>query len=223
MKKRFLLLILSLTIGSAAFFSSSSASYAANCPVGDITDPGCTCVAPNIRVSYSGGGQGCLPRCNNGQNLNNAAGQIQCACPGAPNGGIVAGQCVLNNPPPVGPGAAGGGGSYDGITNPVTGSLGDNPTEAAAGTTFLTFLITLWRAIITLGGLMVLIFFLWGAIEWITAGGDSSKVQKARDRITQAIIGMVLLVASFVIIGFISQLFFGPDFNLLNLTIPTPA
>ena len=69
---------------------------------------------------------------------------------------------------------------------------------------------------------MVLIYFLWGGIEWITAGGDTAKVQKARDRITQSIIGLVILVASFVIIGFISELFFGSDFNLLEITIPTP-
>lgn len=64
--------------------------------------------------------------------------------------------------------------------------------------------------------------FLWGAIEWITAGGDSGKVGKARDKITQAIIGLVILVGSFVIIGFIGRVFFGGDFDLLNLTIPTP-
>lgn len=110
-----------------------------------------------------------------------------------------------------------------GLTNPVLeGSLGSNPDQAQSGATFLSYFITLWRALITVGALAVILMFLWGAIEWITAGGDSGKVSKARDKITQAIIGMILLVGSFVIIGFIGQVFFGDNFDLLNLTLPTP-
>ena len=48
--------------------------------------------------------------------------------------------------------------------------------------------------------------------------GLPTKIEKARNKITQAVIGLVILVGSFAIIGFISQLFFGEEFSILNLT-----
>lgn len=106
------------------------------------------------------------------------------------------------------------------ITNPAIGELGDDATGAESGSLFTSYFLRIWNTIITIGALMVIVYFLWGAIEWISAGGDASKVQKARDKIVQAVIGLVVLVASFTIIGFISQIFFGAgpgDFDILNL------
>ncbi len=108
-----------------------------------------------------------------------------------------------------------------GLTNPVIGNLGDDPIAAEEGSTFQRYLIVIWQAIINIGGLAVIIMFLWGAIEWITAGGDSSKVGKARDKITQSIIGLVVLVGSFVIISYIGQVFFGGEFDLLRISLPS--
>jgi len=114
--------------------------------------------------------------------------------------------------------------AFVGLSNPaLQGTLGNNAAEASTGSTFLSYFITLWRALITVGALVVIVMFLWGAIEWISAGGDSAKVQKARDKMTQAIVGLIILVGSFVIIGFIGKLFFGDSFDILNLTIPTPT
>lgn len=108
------------------------------------------------------------------------------------------------------------------ITNPaIPTELGGNAAAAQSGTTFTSYFITLWRGVIFVGGIMVLVYFLWGGIEWITAGGDQAKVGKARDKMTQAVVGLIILVASFSIIGLISQVFF-PGMNLLQLTIPTP-
>lgn len=106
------------------------------------------------------------------------------------------------------------------IENPVIGTLGNNVSDAQSGVLFTGYLVTIWQAVITTGALAVLIYFIWGSVEWITAGGEQSKIQSARDRITQAIIGLILLVGSFIIIGFIGELFFGSNFNLLELTFP---
>jgi hypothetical protein len=103
------------------------------------------------------------------------------------------------------------------ITNPAIGELGTDTTGAESGTLFTTYFIRVWDGLITLGALLVIIYFLWGAIGWITAGGDSAKVQKARDRMVQSIIGLVLLVGAFTLIGFISRTFFGTQFEILNL------
>lgn len=111
--------------------------------------------------------------------------------------------------------------SSGGLTNPVIGNLGDNPTEAQSGSTFQRYFIVIWQAIINVGGLAVIIMFLWGGVEWITAGGDSAKVGAARNKLTQAVIGLVVLVGSFVIISFIGNTFFGTEFDLLRINLPT--
>lgn len=108
------------------------------------------------------------------------------------------------------------------IENPsITTRWGRDYSKAVRGELFTEIFIHIWQILITVGGLLTLVFFLWGAIEWITAGGDSAKVGKARDRITQAVIGLFLLVTSFVLVEFIGTLLFGGNFSILELTFPT--
>jgi len=107
--------------------------------------------------------------------------------------------------------------AYAAITNPVIDELGADAEEAASGALFTSYFLRVWNGVLTIGALMVIIYFVWGSIEWITAGGDSSKIQKARDKMIQSIIGLILLVTSFAIIGFISTTFFGANFEILNL------
>lgn len=104
------------------------------------------------------------------------------------------------------------------IKNPaIDPSLGGDAGSAAAGNTFTNYFIVVWQAIIAAGALAVLIYFLWGAFEWIVAGNDSGKVQKARDKMTNAVIGLILLVGSFAIISFISSLI---GYDILQVTFP---
>ena len=109
------------------------------------------------------------------------------------------------------------------ISNPaIDPAFGDDIDNAKSGLIFVTYFIYIWNAVMVVGGLMVLVFFIQAAIEWITAGGDSGKIQKARDRMIQSVIGLFLLVFSFVIINFISNLLFGgTGFNILNLSLPS--
>lgn len=109
------------------------------------------------------------------------------------------------------------------ITNNAIGTLGNSAAAAESGATFTGYFITLWRVLIFVGGLALLFNFINGSLEWIMAGGESGKIQKGRDKIIQSVIGMVILAMSFVIIGFVGQLFFGSNFDLLNLTVPTAA
>ncbi len=56
------------------------------------------------------------------------------------------------------------------------------------------------------GGLAVLIFFVWGAFDWIVSGGDKEKVAGARKKITNSIIGLVLLALSYFIVGLVGDI-----------------
>ncbi len=109
------------------------------------------------------------------------------------------------------------------ITNPVIGNIGKTSFVAESGGTFAYLFVHFWNVVIVVGGIVVLLNFIMAAVEWITAGGDSSKITKARDKIIQSIVGLAILVFSFVLINFIGDLLFGSEFTLLQFTIPTPG
>lgn len=68
---------------------------------------------------------------------------------------------------------------------------------------------TLLRNIIllffTFGGIATLIYFIWGAFDWIVSGGDKEKVSGARKKMTNAIIGLVLLSLSYFIVSLVGE------------------
>lgn len=83
---------------------------------------------------------------------------------------------------------------------------------------FAVTIATLWQTIILVGGLAFLLFFLQGGLTWITAGGDKGKIEEARGKITQGLIGLAILAASYVIIKFIETAI---GLELLNISWPT--
>lgn len=64
-----------------------------------------------------------------------------------------------------------------------------------------------------LGGLVFIVMFINGAFKWISGGDDASKIQKARDLMVQAVIGLIVMVAGYGIIGLIGSVV---GFDLLN-------
>lgn len=97
------------------------------------------------------------------------------------------------------------------ITNPAVPAFG----QGGAATALTMLIVTIWRTAITLGGLALLVMLILGALEWILAGGDKAKIESARSRITQAIIGMLVLIGTVAI-----SLFVGSIFGI-NLLTPT--
>ncbi|MDQ5950950.1 MAG: hypothetical protein QG639_227 [Patescibacteria group bacterium] len=108
------------------------------------------------------------------------------------------------------------------ITNPPIGQWGQTD-GAAGGGLFARYFITMWNAVISIGAIAVLAYFIWGAVEWITSAGDSAKLQSSRNRMLHAIIGLFLLVTAYTIIGFLSELIFGEDFNILRPVFFIPS
>jgi uncharacterized membrane protein YjgN (DUF898 family) len=73
-----------------------------------------------------------------------------------------------------------------------------------APTGFATDMGTLINAVLSfvmlLAALLVLFYLIWGGIEWITSGGDKGKTESARNKITAAVIGIIILAAAFAIL-----------------------
>jgi hypothetical protein len=115
--------------------------------------------------------------------------------------------------------AGSNGGDEATLKNPVLKNILGN-IDVTDGSVFATIIVSLWRSVISIGALVVLVFYIIAAFEWITSGGDSQGVEKARNRFLNATIGLVLLASSFAIITFVGELIFGSDFDILTITIP---
>lgn len=59
---------------------------------------------------------------------------------------------------------------------------------------------------IIVGVIITLIFLILGGIQWITSGGDKEALQKARKRITFAVIGIVVILLALLIVNIIGGL-----------------
>ncbi len=106
------------------------------------------------------------------------------------------------------------------LTNPavpgVDQIIQSAPDSGTAGAGILAiYIAVLIQTSIVLGGLAVLLYMFLGALGWITAGGDTGKIDKARDRIVQSLIGLAVIVSVVALATFI-----GPVFGL-DLLTPT--
>lgn len=62
-------------------------------------------------------------------------------------------------------------------------------------------------------------YLIFGAISWITSGGDKGKVEAARNKITAAVIGLLILAATWGIFTLLVQLFFNKNVTDIELPI----
>ena len=96
--------------------------------------------------------------------------------------------------------------------SPYQENAQSNPGVLLGLTTFISNMIGL---ITILAGIFFIMTFFLAAFKWLSAGGDSGKVQKARDEMVQGVIGLIIVVAAYGIIGLIG--------TLLGLNILRPA
>ena len=70
-------------------------------------------------------------------------------------------------------------------------------------------------------GLLTFFFIVVGGIQWITVGGDAKAAQAARDRITAAVVGLIVVVAAFAIALIVEQVL---GIKIVSgFCIPTPS
>ncbi|OGH47793.1 MAG: hypothetical protein A3A51_03735 [Candidatus Levybacteria bacterium RIFCSPLOWO2_01_FULL_39_10] len=65
--------------------------------------------------------------------------------------------------------------------------------------------------LITIAVILTIFFLIWGGIQWITSGGDKAKLESARKRLIFALIGLTVVLSSFMIINIFGGVF-GIDF-----------
>jgi hypothetical protein len=86
--------------------------------------------------------------------------------------------------------------------------LGFKPPELQD---IITFLV---RFLFVVAGLAALLYLLLGAISWITAGGNKESVDKAREKIQNAVIGLILVFVVLAIVVLLERIIFPTDCGL---------
>lgn len=88
----------------------------------------------------------------------------------------------------------------------------DNPSAASA-----LFVKVLSNAV----GVMTIVAFIWflfqlfiGAIGWLSSEGEKAKLQEAQKKITNAIIGLIIVIAAIFLIKIIGTIF---DIDMLDI------
>lgn len=87
------------------------------------------------------------------------------------------------------------------------GDQTDAITKFAAGFSAIIGFLTV------AGGLWFIFQFIIGALQWIGAGGDQKSLQGAQEKITNSLIGLVVVVAAVAVIRVIGTFL---DFDILN-------
>lgn len=54
-------------------------------------------------------------------------------------------------------------------------------------------------------GILLLLYLLWGGLQLMTSGGDPKAIQSARDKITSALIGFLIVFAAYWIVQIIGS------------------
>jgi len=69
--------------------------------------------------------------------------------------------------------------------------------------------------------ILTFIFLIWGGLQWITSGGDKAKYEEARNRITAALVGLAIILLSWLIIRLVSYFFGLPNIFGGSVKLPT--
>lgn len=74
------------------------------------------------------------------------------------------------------------------------------------------------RLILVITALVFFFILVIGGIRWIASGGDKQQTEAARNQITAALVGLIIVFAAWAIVQLINT-FFG--INIFELTLPT--
>ncbi len=93
---------------------------------------------------------------------------------------------------------------------------GDDPvaTIGSLGALFTNII----RSVVALSGVVLFIMLVMGGFTFLFSGGDQKKLEKAKGTITHALIGLVVLIGSYLVLLLIKSIT-GVDVTVFELNI----
>lgn len=80
----------------------------------------------------------------------------------------------------------------------------DPSTSIGLGTADLKdTVVNIINWVLGLLGIVAVIMILWGGFTWLTAAGNEEKVEKAREVISAAVIGLVIILLAWAIVNYV--------------------
>ncbi len=106
------------------------------------------------------------------------------------------------------------------VTNPA-GTVGNNPAADLGGVIAGGILM-----MFAVAGLAALGYGMWGALNWVMAGGDKEKLRAAQGKIRDALLGVIMLVVVLAIFATLFQVVLGGKIikienGAIKFTLPT--
>jgi hypothetical protein len=98
-------------------------------------------------------------------------------------------------------------------------SLGPSPIQGtgkfqtAQASSLGTYISTIITTLTVVGGLAFVIFFFMAAFKWILSSGDKTMTEEAKSQMTNAVIGLIIMIVSYFIIGIVGGVL---GLNILN-------
>lgn len=89
-----------------------------------------------------------------------------------------------------------------------------------AGLTIPDIITAGLQLILVVAALIFFFILVLGGIKYILSGGDKAQTEAARNQITAALVGLVIVFAAWAIASLISTFFGLGEGGFLNLTIP---
>ncbi|MFA5413568.1 MAG: pilin [Patescibacteria group bacterium] len=84
----------------------------------------------------------------------------------------------------------------------------ENPLGGGTGITSVPRLIgNIIKTILTIVGALALAMFIYGGFTWMTSGGSSEKIQKGKNILMWAVIGLVVIFTSYTLVDFLLTAF----------------
>lgn len=79
-------------------------------------------------------------------------------------------------------------------------NIGDETKSRVAINTDLgSFVSKSFSAVILVAGLATFMYLIYGGLSWIMAGGDKGKLEEARAKITNGIVGLAIVASAWAI------------------------
>jgi TRAP-type C4-dicarboxylate transport system permease small subunit len=93
-------------------------------------------------------------------------------------------------------------------------SVGNMPQ---GGVGALTNIVQVGLNLLIIAALILSLFYLiWGGFNWLMSEGDKQRVNNAKQKIVYAVLGLIVVFASFFVINVIYGFFFGGNVSPLN-------
>lgn len=88
-----------------------------------------------------------------------------------------------------------------------------DPSNTAAGTQLNKVISTIIGVMTAVAAIWFIFQFIIAGYQWIQSGGEKNNIEQARDKITNSLIGLIIVVSAWIIIGVIGKIL---GLNILN-------